>query len=148
MIEASRKRNVIPAVCEVTVDCRLLPGRTPEDVEPLLRAALDGGDYELEWIEQVGGTRSPLDTPLWHALDEFVQGYEPGARLAPLANAGFTDSHYLRDAFGTVAYGFFPLRSMDPELAARLIHSADERVRIDDVVDGVEALRFAATHLA
>jgi acetylornithine deacetylase/succinyl-diaminopimelate desuccinylase-like protein len=147
MIEASRKRNVIPGVCEITVDCRLLPGRTPEDVEPLLRAALDGGDYELEWIERIGGTRSPLDTPLWRALDEFVQGYEPGARLAPLACAGFTDSHYLRDAFGTVAYGFFPLRAMDPELAARLVHSADERVRVDDVADGVEALRFAATHL-
>src|SRR5439155_259046 len=28
MIEASQKRNVIPALCEVTVDCRLLPGQT------------------------------------------------------------------------------------------------------------------------
>ena len=148
MIQASRKRNVIPAVCEVTVDCRLLPGRTPEDAEPLIRAALDGGDYDLEWIERFGGTRSPLDTPLWHALDGFVQELEPGARLAPLACAGFTDSHWLRDAFGTVAYGFFPLRAMDPELAARLIHSADERVRVDDLEDGVEALRYAATHLA
>jgi acetylornithine deacetylase/succinyl-diaminopimelate desuccinylase-like protein len=148
MIHASRKRNVIPAVCEVTVDCRLLPGRTPQDAEPLIRAALDGGDYELEWIERSGGTRSPLDTPLWHALDGFVQELEPGARLAPLACAGFTDSHWLRDAFGTVAYGFFPLRAMDPELAARLIHSADERVRVDDLEDGVEALRYAATHLA
>jgi acetylornithine deacetylase/succinyl-diaminopimelate desuccinylase-like protein len=147
MIEASQKRNVIPAVCEVTVDCRLLPGWTPEDAEPILRAALDGGDYELEWIERAGGTRSPLETPLWHALDAFVQGFEPGAQLAPLACAGFTDSHYLRDAFGTIAYGFFPLRSMDPELAARLIHSADERCRVDDLVEGVEALRFAATHL-
>ena len=33
----------------------------------------------------------------------------------------------MRDAFGTVAYGFFPMRAMDPQLAARLIHSADER---------------------
>ena len=147
MIEASRKRNVIPATCEVTVDCRLLPGDTPEDVEPLLRAALDGGDYELEWIQRAGGTRSPLDTPLWNALDQYVQSLEPGARLAPLACAGFTDSHYLRDAFGTVAYGFFPLRTMDQELVARLIHSADERIAVDDLVDGVEALRFAATHL-
>jgi acetylornithine deacetylase/succinyl-diaminopimelate desuccinylase-like protein len=148
MIEASQKRNVIPAVCEVTVDCRLLPGRRPEDAEPLIRAALDGGDYELEWIERSGGTRSPLDTPLWQALDEFVQTLEPGARMAPLACAGFTDSHWLRDAFGTIAYGFFPLRAMDTELAARLIHSVDERVRVDDVEDGVEALRFAAKHLA
>ena len=76
-----------------------------------------------------------------------MQSLEPGARLAPLACAGFTDSHYLRDAFGTVAYGFFPLRTMDQELVARLIHSADERVAVDDLVDGVEALRFAATHL-
>jgi acetylornithine deacetylase/succinyl-diaminopimelate desuccinylase-like protein len=148
MIEASHKRNVIPAACEVTVDCRLLPGRRPEDAEPLIRAALDGGDYDLEWIERSGGTRSPLDTPLWQALDEFVQALEPGARMAPLACAGFTDSHWLRDAFGTIAYGFFPLRAMDTELAARLIHAADERVRVDDVVDGIEALRFAATHLA
>ena len=148
MIEASQKRNVIPAACEVTVDCRILPGRRPEDVEPLIRAALDGGDYELEWIERSGGTRSPLDTPLWHVLDHYVQALEPGARMAPLACAGFTDSHWLRDAFGTIAYGFFPLRAMDTELAARLIHSADERVRVDDLEDGVEALRFAAAHLA
>ncbi|MDE3026202.1 MAG: M20/M25/M40 family metallo-hydrolase, partial [Acidobacteriota bacterium] len=33
MITASRKRNVIPAVVEVTVDCRLLPGQTTEHVE-------------------------------------------------------------------------------------------------------------------
>ncbi len=54
------KRNVIPAVCEVTVDCRLLPEQTPQDVEPLIRAALGDGDYELEWIEAVGGTRSGI----------------------------------------------------------------------------------------
>ena len=27
---------------------------------------------------------------------------------------GFTDSHYLREAFGTVAYGFFPMRAWMP----------------------------------
>lgn len=34
MIEASRQRNVIPATCEVTVDCRLLPGTTPRRPNP------------------------------------------------------------------------------------------------------------------
>ena len=29
MIEASKQRNVIPATCVVTVDCRLPPGRRP-----------------------------------------------------------------------------------------------------------------------
>lgn len=148
LIEASRQRNVVPAQCVVTVDCRLLPGMTPEDADPLVRAALGPGDYELDWLERDGGTRSPLDTPLWRALERFVSELEPGARLAPIASAGFTDSHWLRQAFGTVAYGFFPLRAMSGELASRLVHSADERIPVDDLELGVQALRAAVTGFA
>jgi acetylornithine deacetylase/succinyl-diaminopimelate desuccinylase-like protein len=147
MIDASHQRNVIPAVCEITVDCRLLPETTPADVEPLIRAALGNGRYDLEFSEAVGGTRSPLATPLWDALERFVADTEPDARLAPIACAGFTDSHYLREAFGTVAYGFFPLRHMDPELATKLVHSADERIPVDDLELGVEMLRSVAHSL-
>jgi acetylornithine deacetylase/succinyl-diaminopimelate desuccinylase-like protein len=147
MIEASQKRNVIPAVCEVTVDCRLLPEQTPRDAEPLLRAALGEGDYELQWIEAVGGTRSPLDTPLWDALASFVEELEPGAAMAPIACPGFTDSHFLRDTFGTVAYGFFPVKAMDPVVATMLVHSANERIPVDDLEAGVHMLRHVAQSL-
>jgi acetylornithine deacetylase/succinyl-diaminopimelate desuccinylase-like protein len=164
MISASLKRNVIPAVCDVEVDCRLLPGQHPEHVEPLIRAVLDAGsiaggaddaqrrtrggdiDYELEWAEEArGGTRSPLDTPLWQALEEWVADVEPGARAAPLACVGFTDSHWLREAFGTVAYGFFPSTGeLPPEIATSLVHSADERIPVSDLELGVGWLRHAA----
>jgi acetylornithine deacetylase/succinyl-diaminopimelate desuccinylase-like protein len=147
MARASERRNVVPALCEVTVDCRILPGRTPEDVEPLIREVLGPGDYELEWIERWGGTRSPIESPLWGAVEGFVTDLEPRASVAPICTAGFTDSHWLRDAFGTVAYGFFPARAMDAELAARLIHSADERVPVDDLELGVTFLRHAARSL-
>ena len=80
MVHASDKRNVIPALCEIVVDCRLLPGQTPEAVEPEIRALLGPGDYALEWIEAQGGTRSPLDTPLWDAVDSFVGSWSPGRR--------------------------------------------------------------------
>jgi acetylornithine deacetylase/succinyl-diaminopimelate desuccinylase-like protein len=146
MIRASRQRNVIPAQCDVTVDCRLLPETTPADVEPLIRAALGDGRYDLEFDEVVGGTRSELGTPLWRALEEFTAGIEPGARLAPIACPGFTDSHYLRAAFGTVAYGFFP-GQMDPELATRLVHSANERIPVEDLELGTDLLRSAAHSL-
>jgi len=146
IISASVKRNVIPAVCDLEVDCRLLPGQHPEHVEPLIRAVLGGDiDYELEWIEARGGTRSPLDTPLWQALEEFVAEAEPGARAAPLACSGFTDSHWLREAFGAVAYGFFPATGeLPPEVAASLVHSADERIPVSDLELGVRWLRHAA----
>jgi acetylornithine deacetylase/succinyl-diaminopimelate desuccinylase-like protein len=147
IVEASKQINVIPAECIVTVDCRLPPGMTPEDVDPLVRAAIGPGDYDLEWLERDGGTRSPMATPLWSALEGWVAELEPGARLAPILCAGFTDSHWMREAFDTVAYGFFPQKAMDPELAARLVHSADERIPVDDLELGVHALRAAAASL-
>ncbi len=145
MIEASQKRNVIPARCEVTVDCRLLPGQSRAEVERELRAWLGDGDYELFWRDEgQGGTRSPLETPLWAAIHEFVAAEEPGARVAPICVPGFTDSHWPRAAFGTVAYGFFPLRAMSADLAARLVHAADERIAVDDLELGVRFLRHVA----
>ena len=74
MISASQKLNIIPGLCDVEVDCRLLPGQHPEHVEPLIRAVLGGDvEYDLEWTEEPqGGTRSPVGTPLWEALEEFV----------------------------------------------------------------------------
>jgi acetylornithine deacetylase/succinyl-diaminopimelate desuccinylase-like protein len=146
VISGSAKRNVIPGVCELEVDCRLLPGQHPEHVEPMIRAVLGGDvDYELEWIEARGGTRSALDTPLWRALEEWVAEADPEAQVAPLACAGFTDSHWLREAFGTVAYGFFPSTGELPaEVAASLIHSHDERIPVSDLEHALGWLRHAA----
>jgi acetylornithine deacetylase/succinyl-diaminopimelate desuccinylase-like protein len=144
MIGASRLRNVIPAVCDVTVDCRLLPGQPPAEAEALIRSALGEDDYELIWLEHWGGTRSPAEGPLWDVVTSFVRDVEPVAEAVPVCSAGFTDSHWMRDAFGTVAYGFFPMRTMDPEVASLLVHSADERIHVEDLELGVEFLRHAA----
>jgi acetylornithine deacetylase/succinyl-diaminopimelate desuccinylase-like protein len=144
MVTASRQRNVIPALCNVTVDSRLLPGTTPDEQQSIVREVLGDGDYGLEVLEGHGGTRSPIKTPLWDAVASWVEQVEPGAKPAPICVAGFTDSHWFREAFGTVAYGFFPSRVMDVELAARLIHSADERVPVEDLELGVSFLRHAA----
>jgi acetylornithine deacetylase/succinyl-diaminopimelate desuccinylase-like protein len=145
MITASHKRNVIPALVDLEVDCRLLPGQTPAEIEPVVRAMLgDGIEYELVFGDAQGGTRSSLDTPLWRAIESYVAEVEPGARAVPLACPGFTDSHWLREAFGTVAYGFFAMRSMPADVSATLIHSADERIPVDDLELNVNWFRFAA----
>ena len=143
-IVASQKRNVIPARCDVTVDCRILPGHTQTEVEAQIRDLLGDADYELEWIEGQGGTRSPIETPLWDVVESFIAEVEPAATVIPLLLSGFTDSHWMREAFGTVAYGFFPMKTMEADLAARLIHSADERIDVEDLELGVRFLRHAA----
>jgi acetylornithine deacetylase/succinyl-diaminopimelate desuccinylase-like protein len=145
MVSASQKRNVIPALCEIVVDCRLLPGQTPAEVEQIVLDVLGTDvEYDVDFLKAEGGTRSALDTPLWSAVESFVSELDAGAAAVPVICAGFTDSHWLREAFGTVAYGFFPYRAMTPELAATLIHSADERVPVSDLELGVDWLRHAA----
>jgi acetylornithine deacetylase/succinyl-diaminopimelate desuccinylase-like protein len=146
MISASEKGNVIPGLCEVTVDCRLLLGQSQADAERIVRSQLGTDvDYDLEWTEAVkGGTRSPLETPLWDAAQSFVDEVDAGARVVPICTAGFTDSHWLREAFGTVAYGFFPARTLAADEAARLVHSANERIPVADLELGLAFLRHAA----
>ena len=149
MIEASERRNVIPGTCELVVDRRLLPGETPEDVEPILRELL--GDARLRPRDDRALRAAPAPSSTRRSGTRSPPGSsetEPGAKLAPLCCSGFTDSHWLREAFGTVAYGFFPMRTMEMELAARLIHSADERTHVDDLGLGVDFLRAAARSLA
>lgn len=148
MISASDKGNVIPGSCDIYVDCRMLPGQSAETVEPIIRAQLgEDVSYELAWEEAYGGTRSPHETPLWTAIESFVTESEPGARMVPLICPAFTDSHWVRAAFGTVAYGFFPARAMSRELIGQLVHSADERIAIDDLELGLTFLRHVVVQL-
>jgi acetylornithine deacetylase/succinyl-diaminopimelate desuccinylase-like protein len=121
-----------------------MPGMTPDEQQAIVRGVLGEGDYELQVLESHGGTRSAIETPLWDAVASWVEIVDPGARPAPICVAGFTDSHWFREAFGTVAYGFFPSRVLPIETAARLIHSADERVPVEDLELGVSFMRHAA----
>ena len=49
MLEAGSKVNVIPSSAEVALDCRLVPGQTPEDVMREIKA-ITGDGVELEVI--------------------------------------------------------------------------------------------------
>ena len=115
------------------------------DAEPLIRETLGRRGLRAHLGPAV--RRHPLraeDAACGTRSAPWVEASEPGAKAAPVCVAGFTDSHWVREKFGTVAYGFFPARAMDPELAARLIHSADERVAVEDLELGLDFLRHAA----
>src|SRR5436305_15221028 len=83
LANASQKRNVVPAICDIVVDSRLLPGQTIEEQTAIVRGILGEDDYALESLEAHGGTRSPVDSPLRDAVQSFVDGVDPGARALP-----------------------------------------------------------------
>lgn len=134
-LHGSDALNVLPARASVDCDCRVLPGTTLEELRAELVEAL-GTDlpYEIDFIDPlVGGTISSLDSPLYGACTQFLDRHDPGAILLPVICTGFTDSHYARAAFGSTAYGFWPLRRTPYEVWSTTVHGHDERVHADDL---------------
>ncbi|MGH9303716.1 MAG: M20/M25/M40 family metallo-hydrolase, partial [Acidimicrobiales bacterium] len=142
-------RNVVPSRASVECDCRVLPGWTSARLEEELREAL-GADipYELDFLEPpTGGTASPVDTPLYRICQEFLDSQDPGSVLLPTVGTGFTDSHFMRESFGTVAYGICPLRHSADEVYATE-HAENERIHVDDLVYGTRFHLHVAQALA
>jgi acetylornithine deacetylase/succinyl-diaminopimelate desuccinylase-like protein len=137
MISASEKENVIPSRSTTLVDCRVPPGfgadHVVRRVEEILGPA--GESYALEFEEDVSGSSSPLEGPLADAIRSWARAdADADADLLPLVLSGFTDSRWFRAAFPEcTAYGFFPQRAMTIFETTPLVHSADERIAIDDL---------------
>jgi acetylornithine deacetylase/succinyl-diaminopimelate desuccinylase-like protein len=136
----SSARNVMPGRASVELDCRVLPGDGPEQLERELQAAL-GTDipYEIEFLQEpVGGTVAPVDTDLYRICQEYFDQNDPGAVLLPMISTGFTDSHFIRQTFGTVAYGLWPVRTTPSDVLSAGIHNRDERIHVDDLAYGLD----------
>jgi acetylornithine deacetylase/succinyl-diaminopimelate desuccinylase-like protein len=142
MVRASQKVNVIPGRASTKVDCRVPAGQGEPEARAAIEAVLEPGDWTLDFDEQVVGNRSPSESLLTDFIEGFIEREDPGAVVAPSALPGFTDSRWFREAFPEcVAYGFMPARAFDLFQAAPLVHSADERVPVEDL--GLAARFFA-----
>lgn len=145
----SSARNVMPGRASVECDCRLVPGTTAAELEAELRAALgDDLPYELEFLEPAkGGSVAPTATPLFEVCQDFLDEHDRGAALLPTISAGFTDSHFMREAFGTVAYGFWPMRHTPLDVYDVGIHNKNERIHSADLAYATRFHIFAAQRL-
>jgi len=135
IIEASSKINVIPARAELKVDCRVPAGMGAEETMARVREALGDTDgVEVEFLEEVIGNSSPVESPLMDAIRDWIGDAQPEAEVVPVVLPAFTDSRWFRDAFpDCTAYGFFPLEHMTLYDAWPLIHGADERIDVRDL---------------
>jgi acetylornithine deacetylase/succinyl-diaminopimelate desuccinylase-like protein len=129
------KTNVIPDTVELEVDVRTLPGEGTDEVRHHLDTALGdlADQVEVELIMNDPATISPLDTPLWDALQRAIARPFPTSRLTPEISVGFTDSRIYR-AMGAVAYGaglFSPL--VEPGEYSKRFHGHDERVDVESL---------------
>jgi len=131
----SSKANVIPSVAEVLVDTRVPPERGRDHVVGEIDRVLgrDRAGISYEFVDEIVGNRSSPDTELFDVIASWVADADPGAEVVPILMPGFSDSHWFREAFGAVAYGFWPRNAMSFAELEPLIHGADERVKVADL---------------
>ncbi len=133
MARASEKANVIPSHAEALVDCRVPPGWGANEVRERVEGLLGDGDWEISFESQITGNRSSAEGPLAEAISAWLTDTDPDASLVPTVMSGFSDSHWFRKAFDSVAYGFCPQRTFSFGKLAPLIHGSDERIPVADL---------------
>ena len=129
------KINTIPDRVDLQVDIRTLPGQGAEEVQALLDGAL--GDL-ADKVEVVAtshdpSTASPIDTPLWSALERVTQGFYEGSKVVPYMTVGATDARFFR-RLGTTSYGFGLFSThLTFEDYGSMFHGDDERVDLESL---------------
>jgi acetylornithine deacetylase/succinyl-diaminopimelate desuccinylase-like protein len=141
---AGYKHNVIPAVSEATLDCRLLPGHSPQAFVEELKGIIDDPKVEIEEVYRSDTIPSPVQTELFDVLKEVTQERVEGSLFLPYISAGFTDSRVFRQR-GVVAYGLMPALLEPSDVAA--IHGNNERISVENLRLGTQVLFEVARRL-
>ena len=137
MVHGGEKVNVIPSEITVALDGRLLPGYTPDDLIAELRPII-GDEVELELVRHDPGPAEP-DIGMFDLLAGILREADPNGIPMPLLLSGTTDARFF-SRLGIQTYGYTPM-NLPPEFNfAQLAHAADERIPVDAVDFGANAI--------
>jgi acetylornithine deacetylase/succinyl-diaminopimelate desuccinylase-like protein len=137
IIRGGEKINVVPSAIELELDGRALPGFTPEHVIGELQG-LVGDDVELELVRHDAGPSEP-DLGLFETLAGVIRELDPEGIPVPLLQIGVTDGRFFSRA-GVQTYGFLPMQLPEDFAFTKLVHAADERIPVEAVDFGAEAV--------
>jgi acetylornithine deacetylase/succinyl-diaminopimelate desuccinylase-like protein len=137
VIHAGVKYNIIPGEAVLEIDCRTLPGTTPDDMREEVVARL--GDLAphctIELVNSAPPVEAPASGELYELLAAMIRAHDPDGIPVPVMAPFATDAKSSSVLLGVPTYGFTPLRLAPDERFLERFHGVDERV-------GLEALRW------
>jgi acetylornithine deacetylase/succinyl-diaminopimelate desuccinylase-like protein len=139
MLRGGIRENVVPSEARATLNIRLLPGESIQDVVAELRKLVNDPQirFEVQPASRQPAPPSSLSSELFQALEKAAPRVFPGSVVVPFMSAGATDSAQLR-ARNVQAYGVLPF-PLTEEDAARM-HADDERIPLASLHKGIEFL--------
>ena len=145
MLRAGHAENALPQSATATVNCRIFPGVSADEVEQRLKEVI--GDDAIEFEVIYPATVSPvseLREDVRAAISKAVHGRFPDIRLLPYMESGGTDGmHFRRAGIPTwAASGIF----MNPD--EMFAHGLNERVPIKAFYDALDHWSIIIRELA
>jgi acetylornithine deacetylase/succinyl-diaminopimelate desuccinylase-like protein len=154
-IQGGEANNAIPAEVTANINCRILPGHSPEEIrQDLIRIVADN-KVTVSYVSNANsitatapdGKGNPPPPPLPEVLDPLAMvthQFFPGIPIIPDMETGASDSVYTTAA-GVPSYGIsgFPQDPNDFRF-----HARDERLRVESYYTGVEFYRLYIQALA
>jgi acetylornithine deacetylase/succinyl-diaminopimelate desuccinylase-like protein len=138
--DAGSQPNALPHEITFEAELHLVPSRTREYAERVLRDVFDGVDAGYEITDFRAGFVSDLEGPAFESLRRSAATRLGGAELLPVFALGQTDGRFL-GALSCDVYGFGPvLPSIPFSEVLTLVHQKDEKMTRDSVLIGVRII--------
>ncbi len=137
--------NVVPSEVSANLDCRLLPGTSPEGMLARLQALVPDPNVRFEVLLKAQANESPTDDPFYRALAKHAVAGRTDAVAGPALSIGFTDSLILRP-LGVRAYGLAPFEVTVEE--AETQHGHGEHVSVANLRDGLRVVLGAVVEVS
>jgi acetylornithine deacetylase/succinyl-diaminopimelate desuccinylase-like protein len=135
LISGGHAENALPQRARATIQCRMLPGDTADNVQSLLVAAL--ADPTISVTEDAPPIVSPESPPTPMILDKVASvthSLWPGVRIIPTMATGFSDDRQTRNA-GMPSYD---VSGVWLDVDENRAHGRDERVGVEAFDESVE----------
>jgi acetylornithine deacetylase/succinyl-diaminopimelate desuccinylase-like protein len=148
MLEGGHAPNALPGSAGANVNCRILPGHSPEEIRQRLVAVVDDVRVKVQYKDEGGAlfdhapekmaiVPPPLRPDVMKPLQTVTAQMFPGIRIVPEMESGASDSIYTMAA-GLPSYGFSGMGIDENDDRA---HGRDERIRVESFYNGVEFTR-------
>ncbi len=142
--DAGKANNALPELAQANVNCRILPGHSPMEVEQQIASVVNDSQVTMQYCSsgrKCGTAPSsavlPAAAPLPIVLDALksasAQLYS-GVPLVPEMETGASDSVYTMRA-GIPSYGISGVGIDEDDVRA---HGKDERLRVSSLDQGLE----------
>ena len=137
IVRGGEKINVIPSEIVCELDGRLLPGFSADDMLRELHDLL-GHDLKIEVTRFEAGPPEP-NMAQFEMLSDILREVDLQGQPVPLLLTAVTDARFFAQ-LGIQTYGFLPLQLPDDFRFGETIHAANERVPVEAITFGTNAI--------